>query len=453
MTASYNSNNETSFINIIKIAVPIALQQLLTASLHLVDTGFIVSLGDAPTTAVGVTGRFFFLINIIMFGLSSGMMVLSSQYWGVNDKKSIHQAFGLGMSNLLIVGILASVFCLLFPKSIMSLFTSDIYVVAIGANYIRIAGLSFIPMSIAFAYSLLLRSTANVMVPLFVSFVSVGVNTFLNYVLIFGHFGAPRLWVRGAAIATVTAATVQTILYIIICKKQDNIANAKMQELLPKNKEFVKKFYKTAIPTLSNELIWGVGVSIYVVILSWQGTSNFAAYTIFSAFDQITFTFFIGLCSACGVIIGKLVGRGELNKAYEFGKSYIKYTIIFAVLVASTLFVFAPRLVNLMNPETEYTFNMAVKIIRLFSIIFPFFIMSYIAIVGVFRPAGTPKIGMILDGVTVWFIGIPFVALGAFVLKLPFEYIYFMSGTEHFVKFFVCIYVYKKRNWLNPLTH
>ena len=97
MTIASIDKNETSFINIIKIAIPIAMQQLLTASLHLVDTGFIVSLGDAPTTAVGVTGRFFFMINIIMFGLSSGMMVLSSQYWGVNDKKSIRQSFGLGI--------------------------------------------------------------------------------------------------------------------------------------------------------------------------------------------------------------------------------------------------------------------------------------------------------------------------------------------------------------------
>jgi len=446
-------DNETSFSNVIKIAIPIALQQLLTASLHLVDTGFIVSLGDAPTTAVGVAGRFFFLIHILMFGFCSGMMVLASQYWGINDRKSIKQAFGLGLSNLIIVGLLSASLCFLFPKAVISLFTNDIYVRAIGASYIKIAGLSFIPLSIAITYSLLLRSTANVGVPLFVSFISVGINTLLNYALIFGNLGMPRLEVKGAAIATLIAAVVQAVLYIIICKLQDNIANASIKELIPKSKEFIKKFYKTSIPTLVNEALWGLGVSIYVVILSWQGTSNFAAYTIFSAFDQITFTFFIGLCSACAVIIGKLVGRDELDRAYEFGKTYIKYTIVFAIFLSVVFFLVAPSLVSIMKPESKDTFNMAVKLMRLFAFILPMFIMSYISIIGVFRPAGSPKIGMLVDGITVWLVGIPFVALGAFVLKLPFEYIYFMTGTEHLFKFFICILVYKKRKWLNPLTH
>ena len=449
-----NTNlNETSFLNIIKIAIPIALQQLLTAGLQLVDTAFIVSLGDVSTTAVGASGKFFFLINMIMFGFCSGMMVLASQYWGINDQKSIKQAFGLGLINLMGVGIIASLFCFLFPNALISLFTNDAYVRAIGAEYIKIAGLSFLPSSIAITYSLLLRSTAKVGIPLAVSFVSVGLNTLLNYLLIFGHMGLPRLEVKGAAIATLIASVTQALLYILICKAQNNIANIKLSQLVPKNSEFIKKFYKTSMPTLANETLWGVGVSVYAVILSWQGTANFAAYTIFSAYDQITLTFFIGLCSACGVIIGKLVGKDELNKAYEFGKKYVLYTVVFAAFISILLALFAPFLVSLMRPENAYTFDMAVKVMRLFAVIFPFFIMSYIAIVGVFRAAGSPKIGMILDGTTVWFVGIPFISIAAFLLKLPFEYIYFMTGTEHFVKFFACVIIYKKLNWLNPLTH
>ena len=371
-----NTNlNETSFLNIIKIAIPIALQQLLTAGLQLVDTAFIVSLGDVSTTAVGASGKFFFLINMIMFGFCSGMMVLASQYWGINDQKSIKQAFGLGLINLMGVGIIASLFCFLFPNALISLFTNDAYVRAIGAEYIKIAGLSFLPSSIAITYSLLLRSTAKVGIPLAVSFVSVGLNTLLNYLLIFGHMGLPRLEVKGAAIATLIASVTQALLYILICKAQNNIANIKLSQLVPKNSEFIKKFYKTSMPTLANETLWGVGVSVYAVILSWQGTANFAAYTIFSAYDQITLTFFIGLCSACGVIIGKLVGKDELNKAYEFGKKYVLYTVVFAAFISILLALFAPFLVSLMRPENAYTFDMAVKVMRLFAVIFPFFIM------------------------------------------------------------------------------
>ena len=212
MITFVNTNiKETSFSNIVKIAIPIALQQLLTAGLQVVDTAFIVSLGDVPTTAVGASGKFFFLVNIIMFGFCSGMMVLASQYWGINDRKSIKNAFGLGLSNLLVVGFVTSLLCFIFPNAVISLFTDDVYVRELGAAYIKIAGLSFLPGSIALTYSLLLRSTANVGMPLAVSFVSVSLNTVLNYLLIFGHFGFPRLEVRGAAIATLIASVTQAL--------------------------------------------------------------------------------------------------------------------------------------------------------------------------------------------------------------------------------------------------
>lgn len=446
-------DRETSFINVIKIAIPIALQQLLTASLHLVDTAFIVSLGDAPTAAIGAAGRFFFVINVTMFGFCSGMMVLSSQYWGINDKKTIRQAFGLGLSNLLIFGIIASALCFFFPKPIISVFTNDANVIALGASYLKIAGLSFIPVSVSIAYSLLLRSIAKVGLPLAISFVSVGVNTILNYALIFGNFGAPKLGIKGAAIATLTAAIIQCVLFIVISKIQKNIASASFSQLVPKSKAFVKKFYATSLPILGNEIVWCVGVSVYVMVLGRQGESNFAAYTIFSSFEQITFTFFIGLCSACSVILGKLVGRDELARAYDFSKKYIKYTILFSIFISIVLYIFAPNLVKIMNTENIDTYNMAVKILRTFTFIFPFFVLPYISIVGVFRSAGTPKIGMILDFITVWFIGIPFVILAAYVFKWPYEYIYLMTGVEHLVKSILCIIIFKKRKWLNPLTH
>lgn len=445
-------NRETSLKSVLKIAIPIALQQLLTASLHLVDTGFIVRLGNTSTAAIGAAGRLFFAIHVTMFGLCSGMMIIASQFWGVKDIKTIRKAFGLGLLNLIAIGIAAGVACFVFPAQLIGIFTNDAVAIAEGAKYLKIAGLSYIPLAVAVAYSLLLRSTENVKAPLFVSIVSVGVNTLLNYLLIFGKFGFPKLGIQGAAIATLISAVLQCILYIVICKAQDNVANATIAELIPRDKGFVKKFYKTSLPTLANELLWVAGVSVYSMIYGRQGTINFSAFTIFSAFDQIMFTFFIGLCSACAVITGKLVGRRELNKAYEFGKKYILYTEMFAIFVSIMIMTFAPFLIGLMNPNDAQTYDMAVRLMRLYSLVFPLFILPYISIVGIFRPAGSPKIGMILDGITVWFVGVPATLLAAFVFKLPFEYIYIMFGTEHLVKSILCIIIYRKRKWLRPLT-
>lgn len=444
--------SETSLKSVLKIAIPIALQQLLTASLHLVDTGFIVRLGNTSTAAIGAAGRLFFAFHVTMFGLCSGMMIITSQFWGIKDIKTIRNAFGMGLINLIAIGLIVGISCFVFPSQLIGIFTNDVNVVVEGAKYLKIAGLSYIPLAIAVTYALLLRSTENVKAPLFVSFVSVGTNTILNYLLIFGKFGFPRLGIQGAAIATLISALLQCALYILICKAQDNVANATIAELIPRSKEFVKKFYKTSVPTLANELLWVSGVSVYSIIYGRQGTINFSAYTIFSAFDQIMFTFFIGLCSACAVIIGKLVGRHELNKAYDFAKKYIIYTEMFAIFVSIMIMIFAPFLIGLMNPNDAQTYDMAVKLMRLYSLVFPLFILPYISIIGIFRPAGSPKIGMILDGITVWFVGVPATLLAAFVFKLPFEYIYIMFGTEHLVKSILCILIYRKRKWLRPLT-
>ena len=443
---------ETSFRSILKIAIPIALQQLLTASLHLVDTGFIVRLGNTSTAAIGAAGRLFFAIHVTMFGICSGMMVISSQFWGIKDIKTIRQAFGMGLINLTIFALIVGIACFFFPATLIGVFTNDALAIVEGAKYLKIAGLSFIPLSLAFAYSLILRSTENVKVPLAVSFVSVGTNTLLNYLLIFGKFGFPKLGIQGAAIATLISAVLQSILFIIICKAQNNIANATIAELIPHSKDFVKKFYKTSLPILGNEFLWIAGVSVYAMVYGRQGTVNFSAYTIFSAFDQIMFTFFIGLCSACAVIVGKLVGRQQLNAAYDFGKKFIIYTEIFAVFVGVLIVIFAPFFVGLMNPENIETQNMAIQLMRIYPFIFPLFIMPYICIVGIFRSAGSPKIGMALDGVTVWFVGVPATLIAAYVFKLPFEYIYVMFGTEHLIKSILCILVYRKRKWLRPLT-
>lgn len=445
-------STETSLRSILKIAIPIALQQLLTASLHLVDTGFIVRLGNTSTAAIGAAGRLFFAFHVTMFGLCSGMMIIASQFWGIKDIKTIRKAFGLGLINLLAIGIIAGISFFVFPAQLIGIFTNDANAIAEGVKYLKIAGLSQIPLAVAVAYSLLLRSTENVKAPLFISILSVGTNTILNYLLVFGKFGFPQLGIQGAAIATLIASVLQCVLYIFICKAQDNVANAAIVELIPKSRVFVKKFYKTSIPTLANELLWVAGVSVYSMIYGRQGTVNFSAFTIFSAFDQIMFTFFIGLCSACAVIVGKLVGRHELNKAYDFGKKYIIYTELFALFISIIIMAFAPFLIGLMNPANAQTYAMAIKLMRLYSLIFPMFILPYISIVGIFRPAGSPKIGMILDGITVWCVGVPATFIAAYVFKLPFEYIYIMFGTEHLVKTLLCMIIYKKRKWLRPLT-
>lgn len=443
---------ETSLKNILKIAIPIALQQLLISSLHLVDTAFIVQLGDISTAAVGTAGRVFFLFHVLIFGSCSGMMVLSSQFWGVGDKKTIHQAFGLGMFSALGLGFIMCCLAFFFPRAMINIFTDNEMIISEGAKYIKIASLMFIPMAIANAHGYLLRATEHVIMPLIISFIGVGINTALNYILIFGKLGSPALGIEGAAIATVISSTFQCILFIVLCRMQKNICAVSFRDIMPKTKEFVKKYFSVAMPVFINELIWCTGVNVYVMALARQEVSNYTAYTIFTPFEQIFFTLFIGLGSACSVLLGKIVGRNELKKAYNFAKHFAIYTFLIAILTGGLIFIFAPSLIGLMQVDSLATQAMAIKIMRIFACVLPIFICTYICIVGIFRSAGSTKIGMILDGATVWFVGIPMVWLAAFVFHWDFEYIYLMTFIEHVIKTIICIFIFRKRNWLKPLT-
>lgn len=436
----------------LKLAIPVALQQLLTASLHLVDTTMVVTLGDISTAAIGAAGRWFFLMHLFLFGFGSGMSVLISQFWGIRDKKTIHKTFGLGIINMLVVSILFCSAAVMFPKALISVFSNEAAVIAEGARYLQVAALSFIPLAVSMAYGYLMRSTENVVTPLIISFITVGTNTLLNYILIFGKLGIEPMGIRGAAIATATSSTLQCVLYIVVSNIRQNIAAAKLRSMIPRDKAFVKKYYITAMPVLINEVMWALGVNVYNFVLGRQGSSNYAAYTLFSSIEQTTFTFFIGLCSACAVIIGKMVGQSDAEQAYQSGKKYLRAVVIMGFIVGGLLFGMSGPVVNWLPVEKVETAQMAIRLLRIYACYMPMFMLPYIAIVGIFRAGGDTKTGMMIDVVNVWLIGVPITLLAGFYFKLDFEYIFALMYTEHIFKVVMCLKHFKSKKWLRQLT-
>lgn len=448
-----NQDNKNNLLkNTLRLALPIAMQQLMIASLHLVDTAMVVSLGDVSTAAIGTAGRWFFLFNLCIFGFSSGMSVIVSQFWGIKDKKSIHKAFGLGLLSAVTFAIIFSMTTLIIPKSLINVFSDDINVINEGARYLQIAGLSFIPLSISLITGYLLRSTESVKLPLIISFISISINTLLNYILIFGKWGFEPMGIQGAAYATVISSAIQCVLFIVISYIKKNIAYSKLRELIPKDIAFVKKYFITTLPVLINEILWAVGVNVYNMVLARQGSSNYAAYTIFSSIEQISFTFFIGICSACAVIIGKLVGQKKLDEAYQTAKKYIISTLVMAVVVSTVLFLSAKSIVSLYDTQNPQTADTAVTLLKILCFILPFYLIPYICIVGIFRAGGDTKAGMYIDVFNVWVIGVPVTLICGFLLKLEFKYIFLFMYSEHFFKVIICLIYFKKRKWLRTLT-
>ncbi len=437
---------------VIKLAIPISLQQMLAASFHLVDTAFIVRLGVIPTAALGVSGRWFFLINLTFFGFASGMSVIVSQFWGINDVKTIRKSFGLGLMNAFFMALVASIALFFFTPQLLGVFTNDQTVIAEGVKYMKIACWSFIPLSISFIFGFLLRSTETVILPLILTIISVATNTALNFLLIFGNWGFPKMGIRGAALATLISGVIQLVLVVSVSYIKKNIAAAKIKELFSFGENFVKKYYVLALPVLANEILWAMGVSVYNMVLGRLGSENYAAFTIYGSIEQLAFTFFVGVCSACAVIVGKMVGKGELNEAYTTGKKFIIYGTLFSFIIGIITLLVRQPIISLLGVPDEYTAKMVSRLLFIYAFAIPLYILPYIAIVGVFRAGGNTKVGLVFDIINVWFIGVPLVVITGCVLKWSFEAVFIAMWTEHIIKTIMCLIYFKSRKWIRRVT-
>lgn len=434
----------------IAIGIPIAVQALLNTTLNLVDTMMIGTLGESTIAAVGLANKVFFVFTLLLFGIVSGSSILTAQYWGKRDVKNIRRVLGIsliiGLSGAFIF-MLAGLF---MPKVVMSIFTPSKGTISIGASYLVIVALSYPLTAITNCYISLLRATNQVKAPVFISVFSILVNVVLNYTLIFGNFGAPKLGVQGAAIATVIARLVECLSILVVVYISKGPAAAKIKELVTFDKEFVKKYFITVSPVIANEFMWGLGVTMYSLVYGRMGDEAVAAITITQNVEQICVVIFQGLSAATAVILGNELGANKIKDAERHSKSFFVLQFMLTIVMGVVCLLIRTPLINLFSvPE-----NIAVDITRcltVFVFYLPFRMFNLINIVGVLRSGGDTKASLLLDISGVWCVGIPFAFLGGIVLGLPIYYVYAMITIEEVYKFILGLRRYNQKKWLRNI--
>ena len=241
------------FLNgLIRIAMPIALQNFLTSLLNMIDTMMIGSLGDLSVAAVGLANQMFFILSLVIFGISSGASIYIAQYYGKKDNESIRTTIAYALMLCMCIAVVITAASLIVPEFCIGIFTNDKAVIKEGASYLRIAAWCYPLFAISFPFAVTLRSVEKPKIPLIFTAGALVVNTCLNYILIFGKFGFPSLGVRGAAVATLTARGVELILFLVYLYVKD-------RKLVPRLKNFVidklyfSRFIKTALPVILND--------------------------------------------------------------------------------------------------------------------------------------------------------------------------------------------------------
>ena len=435
------------YSSLVAIAIPISLQALLQNFVNMLDTIMIGRLGSVEIAAVGLGNQIFFILNMILFGITSGGSVFIAQFWGKKDLAGIRKSLGLMTLIAFVVSVIFTITCLLIPNQLIRLYSPDPQVIQVGGTYLRFVCLSYIPTAISFSITLALRSTERVKLPLVCTSISLFTNLIANYLLIF----VAGLGVKGAAIATIISRIIEFVILATWSYSHKYEICGKLKELLGFNRYFIVKFLKIAFPVIINETFWGLGTSVYNAIFAHAGTNAFTAYSITGTISQLTWVFCMGFGNGIGVLIGKRIGEKKIEEA----KTYAKRSMWFMPLIGAVVGVFLVPLSKLLpvffNVDQEII-KTATAILMILIFVYPFnsFCMNWI--VGVCRAGGDTVFSAVAEIVVLWCVAIPLGYVAAFVLHLPAPMIYLFFCSESIVKAIIGAIRVLSGKWLHEVT-
>ena len=439
------------YSNLLRIALPITAQNILTSFLNVIGVTMLGQLGEVSIAAVGTANMVFFLLILMLFGTYSGVGVFTAQFWGKRDLANIRKVLGIGLIIGLTGSFLFTLLALIFPEIALRFYSTDPKVIATGSSYLRIVGWVYMVTAVTFAYSSVLRATGFVRVPMVVSVSALSLKTLLNYCLIFGNFGMPALGVEGAAISTVIARLIELAAILAITYWRKLPPAGRIAELLSFNREFLVKVLKTSLPVLINEMLWSLGITTYNMVYGRIGTEAFAAMNIATSIEGLAFVIFVGLSEATGIMIGNRIGAGDEGKAYGYARQTLMITTIGAVLIG-LLLLFNIDFILSFYKLSDISRANAHNILTVMGCVFWIRISNLLVIVGVLRAGGDTRFCMLLDAGTVWLIGVPLALFCGFVLHLPVHLVYLIIVSEELIKYFIALWRFASRRWVNNLV-
>ena len=435
------------FTSLVAIAMPISLQALLQNLVNMLDTVMIGRIGSVEIAAVGLGNQIFFILNMILFGITSGGAVFIAQFWGRKDLGGIRKSLGLMTIIAVVVAIIFTVLGLFIPNQLISLYSPDPEVIQVGGTYLRYVCLSYVPTAISFSITLAMRSTERVKLPLVCTSISLVTNIIANYFLIF----VAELGVKGAAIATIISRIIELVILLVWSTSHNYEICGRIKELLNFNKSFVCKFIIIAFPVIINETFWGLGTSVYNGIFAHAGTNAFTAYNITGTISQLTWVFCMGFGNGIGVLIGKKIGEKKIDEAKAYASRSLWFMPLIGICVGILLLPLSKLLPFFFNVEPEII-KTATSILMILIFMYPFnsFCMNWI--VGVCRAGGDTVFSAVAEIVVLWCVSIPLGYVAAFVFHLSAPMIYLFFCSESIVKAIIGAIRVKSGKWLHEVT-
>ncbi|MBQ9890719.1 MAG: MATE family efflux transporter [Firmicutes bacterium] len=441
-------NNRQFYKKVAMIAVPVALQGLISSSLTLLDNMMVSSLSETALSAVNLGVQLFNIQWMMVFGFCTGGSTFLTQFWGAQDRGSVRKVVGFTTINTMALSLIF--FCLgtFFPRQVISLYTSDPVVAELGAQYLQTAAVNFLFIAVINPLSTALRATQQTNIPMYISIAAFVTDVVFNYCLIFGNFGLPRLEVRGAALATVIARALEFCLMVILALVRKNPLKGPARQFFSFDKNFAKRVYKNSAFTTLNETLWSGANSAMNAAYGHIGTVQFAAYSASITIMNLFLMCMFSIGDASLILVGARIGEGKQEEARDTAKRLLKLAAVFGVIAGVLIAVFSRFIIRIFELSPE-GFAIAQDIFYVNAVFCPVYLVNGVLISGILRAGGDTRFAALTEILIMWLTSVPLSFICAMWLKLPIALVILITQLEGIIKFFILFRRFRSGKWLN----
>ncbi len=449
--SNYIETDITFYKSLIKIALPVAMQSVITVGVNLVDTIMLGELGETALSASSLGNQFISLFMFICMGISMGTSVLVSRFWGAQDlvslKKSITIAYRVGI-------VLALIFTALnisIPKTIMTLYTDEQPVIEAGTIYLRWSTITFLLVTLSTISTNIMRSVGLNHIPFIAAISAFGINIGANYVLIFGKFGFPEMGIAGAALGTVIARIFETSIicgYFFLCDKR---VRFRLRNIFSPCKDMLGEFLRISIPVMLSDGLLGIGESVLAVIMGHIGSQFVSANAITNVVQRVSTIFITGIAHAGCIITGQTLGKQQTETAKKQGYTFLSLGLIIGMAAAVIIKFISSPVINAYNITAE-TKAIAYQLMDAIGVIIVFRSTNSILTKGVLRGGGDTKFLVLADTSTMWLVAIPLGALAGWIWHIPAFWVYVCLHADQIIKAIWCVFRLKSNKWIKRIN-
>lgn len=444
---------------VLVIALPILVQNIITNFVSLLDNVMVGLVGTEEMSGVAIVNQLIFVFNLFIFGAISGAGIFSAQFHGRGNTDGVRQTFRIKLILVAVIAVLAEIVFFFFGDELIMLFLHEgeenIDIAAtfeFARSYLRVIMIGLPAFAVMQAYSDTLRSTDKTVLPMAASIAAIFVNTVLNYAFIFGKLGAPKLSVVGAALATIIARYVECAIVVVathLGKKKYPFARGAYSGFKIE-KTLWRSVMRRGFPLMLNELLWALGTTAVVQAYSLRGLEAVSAQNISSTVSNLFFCAYFAFGNAISIMVGQLLGAGELERARDEDRKLISTCVLTCVVVGAVMAVLAPLIPQIYN-TLDTVKSLASEFLIVSAVLMPisgFTHASYFTL----RSGGKTFVTFLFDSVFVWVVSIPVSHILSRYTAMPILTLYICVQSLEIIKAIIGFILLRSGIWLNNLV-